>query len=123
MFAEGAMREVDLISFYSVRPCPHSQYADDTTFHATEKERITALLPTCKCEKVFAEDKLKLNLQKTHTFTASKADPEWKLVRLLGSLLGSAEGVDSRINASNRAFGSVAWDYHSIESRLCMFKV
>ena len=42
-------------------------------------------------------------------------------VKLLGSRLGSAEDIDARIIAANRAFSSVSWKRHTQQSRLSMF--
>lgn len=123
VYAEGAMRKIDLVCppVSMSMPTPHTQYADDTTLHSTDRETVHELVP--KCQPIFAEDNLQLNIQKTQFLTATKADPEWKSVKLLGSLLGSAEDVDARISAANRAFGSISWKCHTLPSRLSMFNV
>ena len=120
IYAEATMRKIDNICPPTTLPSSHSQYADDTTLHDTEKQTIVELVP--KCEPIFAEDNLKLNVQKTQYVTAAKSDPEWRSVKLLGSLLGSEEDVQARMSAANRAFATISWQRHSLESRLCMFQ-
>ena len=66
-------------------------------------------------------DNLKLNVQKTQYFTASKTDDSWKSVKLLGSHLGPVEDVSARMSSANRAFGTVSWKRHTLNSRLAMF--
>ena len=45
----------------------------------------------------------------------------WRSIKLLGSLLGSAEDVDMRISKESKAFCSISWRRHSFQSRLCIF--
>ena len=75
------------------------------------------------CEPIFKENNLNLNVQKTVFLTASRTDALWKTAKLLGSLLDFTEDVAARIGAANRAFGSIAWKRHCLDSRLCMFSV
>ena len=42
-------------------------------------------------------------------------------MKLLGSLLGSAEDVAARIRTAERAFGTKSWRRHTLTSRLSMF--
>ena len=74
-----------------------------------------------KCEPIFAQDDLRLNLTKTQFVTPSKDDDAWRKTKLLGSLLGSGSEIENRFNAANRAFGTIAWKRHTILSRLPMF--
>ena len=60
---------------------------------------------------------LMLNMQKTQYITVTKADSSWRSVKLLDSLLGSAEDIQARIGAANRAFGSISWTRHKLSSR------
>lgn len=120
IYAENTMRKLDLIYPPTSLPCHDSQYADDTTLHATRRQTVEDLVP--KCEPIFAEDNLKLNVQKTQFITSTKSDSTWKSTKLLGSLLGSEEDIAARISAANRAFASISWQRHSLSSRLNMFQ-
>jgi len=100
-------------------PAHFTQYADDTTVHDNQRQDVENTVESC--EAVFNEDNLNLNLTKTQYVTATKLDSSWKSVKLLGSLLGSAEDVANRMSAANRAFGSISWQRHNLSSRLCMF--
>eukprot|EP00117_Sycon_ciliatum_P006854 scpid36527/ scgid3957/ Retrovirus-related Pol polyprotein LINE-1; Long interspersed element-1; Reverse transcriptase; Endonuclease len=124
MYAEGAMRKIDAVSTLARTqdvPSPSTQYADDTTMHASSRSAVETIVATC--EPIFKEDNLNLNVQKTVYLTASRTDASWKTVKLLGSLLDSTEDVAARIGAASRAFGSIAWKRHCLDSRLCMFSV
>ncbi|XP_065177184.1 uncharacterized protein LOC135807014 [Sycon ciliatum] len=124
MYAEGAMRKIDAVSSLARTqdvPPPSAQYADDTTMHASSRSDVETMVATC--EPIFKEDNLNLNVQKTVYLTASRTDASWETVKLLGSLLDSTEDVAARIGAANRAFGSIAWKRHCLDSRLCMFSV
>ena len=70
---------------------------------------------------VFSDDNLKLNVAKTQYFTVTKKDDSWKSVKLLGSMLGTAEDIAARVSAANRAFAGIPWKRHNLNSRLCMF--
>ena len=72
---------------------------------------------------MFTKDNLKLNTDKTQYFSTTKEDSAWKSIKLLGSLLGSAEDVNARISAANRSFASISWKRHNPTSRLRMFTV
>eukprot|EP00117_Sycon_ciliatum_P002356 scpid25615/ scgid4849/ LINE-1 reverse transcriptase homolog len=119
VYAEGAMRHLDPILSHLSLPAPTTQYADDTTIHDTERREVEEIVE--KSSEKFKEDNLMLNIQKTQYITVTKADSSWRSVKLLGSLLGSAEDIQARIGAANRAFGSISWKRHKLSSRLCMF--
>jgi len=120
-YAEGTMRKIrDLPLPDPQLPSQFTQYADDTTVH--DKSESAAENVVSKCEPVFANDNLKLNVNKTQYVTASKLNDDWKNTKLLGSFLGSAEDVSSRMSAANRAFSSISWKRHTLKSRLYMFR-
>ena len=119
-YAEGTMRKIrERCTIRSPMPAPTTQYADDTTLHNRNDDEAKALV--AECEPIFNEDNLKLNTQKTEYVDVTRNSNEWRSIKLLGSLLGSAEDVDMRISKANRAFGSISWRRHSFQSRLCMF--
>ena len=66
------------------------------------------------CEPVFSDDNLKLNVAKTQYFTVTKENDSWKSVKLLGSMLGTAEDIAARVSAANRAFASIPWKRHNL---------
>ena len=120
VYAEGAMRQVRAAcTSPSCLPTHFSQYADDTTIHDTDRDAVVAA--AAKCEPIFAQDDLRLNLTKTQFVTPSKDDDAWRKTKLLGSLLGSGSDIENRINAANRAFGTIAWNRHTLLSRMLMF--
>ena len=120
VYAEGAMRQVRAAcTSPSCLPTHFSQYADDTTIHDTDRDAVVAA--AAKCEPIFAQDDLRLNLTKTQFVTPSKDDDAWRKTKLLGSLLGSGSDIENRINAANRAFGTIAWKRHTLLSRMLMF--
>ena len=105
--AEGAMQRIREACPEQVNlPTKFTLYADDTTVHDHSRTAVEATVE--KCEPIFAEDNLKLNISKTQFVTATKSDASWRSVKLLGSRLGSAEDIDARIIAANRAFSSVS---------------
>jgi len=122
MYAESSMRKIDetLDSNNSTVPTSFTQYADDTTVHDTNEQ--STKIKVQQCEPIFAEDNLNLNVNKTQFFTASKTDDSWRSVKLLGSHLGSATDIAARISAANRAFNTISWKRHSLQSRFCMFR-
>eukprot|EP00117_Sycon_ciliatum_P028840 scpid42860/ scgid3590/ LINE-1 reverse transcriptase homolog len=120
VYAEGAMQRIREACPEQVNlPTKFTLYADDTTVHDHSRTAVEATVE--KCEPIFAEDNLKLNISKTQFVTATKSDASWRSVKLLGSRLGSAEDIDARIIAANRAFSSVSWKRHTQQSRLSMF--
>ena len=119
-YTEKTMRAIDdAVSAPHGLPSQFTQYADDTMVH--DKDPDSASQTVLSCEPIFINDNLKLNVQKTQYFTASKTDNSWKSVKLLGSHLGSVEDVSARMNPANRAFGTVSWKRHTLKSRLAMF--
>ena len=100
-------------------PATFTQYADDTTAHQNERSSVEETVRVC--EPVFSDDNLKLNVAKTQYFTVTKEDDSWKSVKLLGSMLGTAEDIAARVSAANRAFAGIPWKRHNLNSRLCMF--
>ena len=121
IYTESAMRKIDAICPATTVPPPSSQYADDSTLHCSERHDVEQLV--YRCEPIFTEDNLQLNKNKTQYLTVTKSDSSWKDVKLLGSLLGSAEDVAARIRAANRAFGTISWRRHTLTSRLSIFTV
>ena len=115
------MRKINAICPATTVPSPSSQYADNTTLHCNERHDVEQLVN--RCEPIFTEDNLQLNKNKTQYLTVTKSDSSWKDVKLLGSLLGSAEDVEARIRAANRAFGTISWRYHTLTSRPNIFTV
>ena len=119
-YAEGSMRKIREQALpASDLPATFTQYADDTTAHQNERSSVEETVRVC--EPVFSDDNLKLNEAKTQYFTVTKEDDSWKSVKLLGSMLGTAEDIAARVSAANRAFASIPWKRHNLNSRLCMF--
>ena len=91
-YAEGSMRKIREQALpASDLPATFTQYADDTTAH--QNERLSVEETVHVCEPVFSDDNLKLNVAKTQYFTVTKEDDSWKSVKLLGSMLGTAEDI------------------------------
>ena len=73
VYVEGAMRQVRAAcTSHSCLPTHFSQYADDTTIHDTHREAVVAA--AAKCEPIFAQDDLILNLTKPQFVTPSQDD-------------------------------------------------
>ena len=121
MYTEHAIRKINELCPVTSVPSPSSQYADDTTLHANDRQDVEQLV--CNCEPTFIEDNLQLNKSQTQYIIFNKKDNSWKSITLLGSLLGSMEDVATRINAANRAFATIPWKWHSLSSGLNMFSV
>ena len=120
-YAEGTMKEIRaVIPPNSSLPTQFTQYADDTTIHNTNVNDTKNIVNSSQSK--FAGDNLMLNMDKTKFITVSKAENEWKSVKLLGSLLGTTEDISNRISAANRAFSSIEWKHHCLPSRLAMFQ-
>ena len=118
-YAEGSMRKIREQALpASDLPATFTQYADDTTAHQNERSSVEETVRVC--EPVFSDDNLKLNVAKTQYFTVTKEDDSWKSVKLLGSMLGTAEDIAARVSAANRAFASIPWKRHNLNSRLCI---
>ena len=94
------------------QPTHFSQYADDTTIQDTDRD--AAVAAAAKCEAIFAQDDLRLNLTKTQFVTPSKDDDACRKTKLVGRLLGCGSDIENCINAANRAFGTIAWKRHTI---------
>lgn len=105
----------------SAPPAVFTEYADDTTVHGRDIAEVKETVSIC--EEEFKKDNLKLNMDKTQFVAPTRTNDAWKSVKLLGSLLGTAEDVRNRMSAANRHFGSISWHRHSLSSRLCMFSV
>ena len=119
-YTEKTMRAIDdAVSAPHGLPSQFTQYADDTMVHDIDPD--SASQTVLSYEPIFINDNLKLNVQKTQYFTASKTDDSWKSVKLLGSHLGSVEDVSARMSSADRAFGTVSWKRHTLKSRLAMF--
>ena len=107
------MRAIDdAVSALHGLPSQFTQYGDDTMVHDIDPD--SASQTVLSCEPTFTNDNLKLNVQKTQYFTASKTDDSWKSVKLLGSHLGSVEDVSARMSSANGAFGTVSWKRHTL---------
>ena len=95
-----------------------SEYADDIDFLDERLENLTNLLPICK--NTLQEWNLKVNEDKTefvHVYIANKGDTDangqllskneqWRISKLLGSLLCSTKDILHRIQLGNIAFAN-----------------
>ena len=99
---------------------PRIPKADDTTLHDSNHQSVKSTVDDC--EAVFLKENRKLTVNKTEYFSAAKDDDSWRSVKLLGSRLGTAEDLNTRMSAANSAFSTIFWKRHSLHSRLTMFQ-
>ena len=119
MYTEHAFRKIDEVCPVTLVPSPSSQYADDTTFHANKTwSNLYSTVNQYLLKIIYNSTNLKPNI-----LPSIKKTILGNPIKLLGSLLGSMEDVAARINAGNRAFGTISRKRHSLSSRVNMLSV
>ena len=116
--AENAREAADV-------PKRDTQYAADTVLHQNTREQVQRLIALGK--DVFMEDALELNEDKTQMVEPRavpvKEQGDWRHVKHLGSLLGTAEDVQHRIGLAEAAFSKFPWLNLKLCFRIELFKV
>ena len=99
-------------------------YADDTALHQNTPEQIQAMIELAK--PIFEEDSLNMNESKNQIVEV-KAVPvreqgNWRNVKHLGSLLGTAEDVQHCIAMAEVAFSGIPWRRHKMSVGIKLFR-
>lgn len=105
-------------------PVQDTLYADDVALH--RRTIVQAGTMADAAQPVFGRDGLDENLGKRQLVEARgvpvKDQQGWRIVKHLGSLLGTAEDVAHRIRRAEAAFSQVQWHRHSMETRILLFR-